>query len=100
MEALGGDKRWFDRFLAQHIAVAYFFLAALMYTISPRMAYHFSECVERHLPAPAVAVEYYTKGDLYMFDEFQTNQVPNSRRPKVDNLYDVFINIRDDEGEH
>ncbi|MCO5548571.1 hypothetical protein L7F22_002031 [Adiantum nelumboides] len=118
MEALGGDERWLDRFLAQHIAVGYFFLTALMYTISPRMAYNFSECVERHaystydkfikkhgeelkkLPAPEVAVKYYTEGDLYMFDEFQTNRAPNSRRPKVDNLYDVFVNIREDEGEH
>lgn len=118
MEALGGDEKWFDRFLAQHIAVAYYFLTALMYTISPRMAYHFSECVEKHaystydkfikqhgeelkkLPAPEVAVKYYTEGDLYMFDEFQTNRVPESRRPKVDNLYDVFVNIREDEGEH
>lgn len=118
MEALGGDERWIDRFLAQHIAVAYYFLTALMYAISPRMAYHFSECVEKHaystydkfikqhgeelknLPAPEVAVKYYTEGDLYMFDEFQTNRVPASRRPKVENLYDVFVNIREDEGEH
>ncbi|MEH2149864.1 hypothetical protein [Nostoc sp.] len=30
-------------------------------------------------------------------------EVPNQkkfRRPKVDNLYDVFVNIRDDECEH
>ncbi|XP_002987450.2 ubiquinol oxidase 4, chloroplastic/chromoplastic [Selaginella moellendorffii] len=118
MEALGGDERWFDRFLAQHIAVAYYFLTSLMYTISPRMAYHFSECVEKHafstydkfikahgeelkkLPAPQVAVDYYTKGDLYMFDEFQTDRLPETRRPRVDNLYDVFVNIREDEWEH
>ena len=37
-QALGGDERWFDRFLAQHIAVAYFFLTASMYMVSPRMA--------------------------------------------------------------
>uniref|UniRef100_A0A803M1Q7 Ubiquinol oxidase n=1 Tax=Chenopodium quinoa TaxID=63459 RepID=A0A803M1Q7_CHEQI len=63
---------------------------------------HFSECVENHafetydkfikvqgdelkkLPAPDVAVKYYTGGDLYLFE----------------NLYDVFLNIRDDEAEH
>ena len=38
LQALGGDERWFDRFLAQHIAVAYFFLTASMYMVSPRMA--------------------------------------------------------------
>ncbi|XP_065636680.1 ubiquinol oxidase 4, chloroplastic/chromoplastic, partial [Quercus suber] len=101
MEELGGNAWWIDRFLAQHIAVAYYFMTALMYVISPRMAYHFSECVEGHafetydkfikaqgeelkkLPAPEVAVKYYTGGDLYLFDEFQTARTPNSRRPKI-----------------
>lgn len=118
MEALGGDERWVDRFLAQHIAVGYYFMTVVMYLLSPRMAYHFSECVEKHafhtydefiklhgeelkkLPAPEVAVKYYTSGDLYLFDEFQTDRTPNTRRPKIDNLYDVFYNIREDEAEH
>uniref|UniRef100_A0A9I9DNW7 Ubiquinol oxidase n=1 Tax=Cucumis melo TaxID=3656 RepID=A0A9I9DNW7_CUCME len=115
---LGGNDWWFDRFLAQHIAVAYYFMTVFMYMISPRMAYHLSECVESHafstydkflkaqgdelkkLPAPEVAVKYYTEGDLYLFDEFQTSRPPKSRRPKIESLYDVFVNIRDDEGEH
>ncbi|KAK6149722.1 hypothetical protein DH2020_017247 [Rehmannia glutinosa] len=118
MEELGGNSWWFDRFLAQHIAVFYYFMTAFMYALSPRMAYHFSECVEGHafetydkfiktqgeelkeLPAPGVAVRYYTEGDFYLFDEFQTSRPPNSRRPKIENLYDVFVNIRDDEAEH
>ncbi|CAL1397550.1 unnamed protein product [Linum trigynum] len=118
MEELGGNSWWFDRFLAQHIAVFYYFMTVFMYALSPRMAYHFSECVEHHaystydkfikahgdelkeLPAPEVAVRYYTGGDLYLFDEFQTSRTPTSRRPKIDNLYDTFVNIREDEGEH
>lgn len=118
MEELGGNAWWFDRFLAQHIAIFYYFMTVLMYALSPRMAYHFSECVESHayetydkfikdqgeelknLPAPKIAVDYYTGGDLYLFDEFQTSREPNTRRPKIDNLYDVFMNIRDDEAEH
>ncbi|KAM1685834.1 hypothetical protein ACFX13_037881 [Malus domestica] len=118
MEELGGNAWWFDRFLAQHIAVFYYFMTAFMYLISPRMAYHFSECVESHaystydkfikargedlkkMPAPEVAVKYYTSGDMYLFDEFQTSRPPNSRRPKIENLYDTFLNIRDDEAEH
>ncbi|PRQ28319.1 putative ubiquinol oxidase (non-electrogenic) [Rosa chinensis] len=118
MEELGGNAWWFDRFLAQHIAVVYYFMTVFMYLISPRMAYHFSECVEGHafstydkfikaegenlkkLPAPEVAVKYYTGGDLYLFDEFQTSRPPNSRRPKIENLFDVFLNVRDDEAEH
>jgi ubiquinol oxidase len=40
-------------------------------------------------------------GDYYLFDEFQTSQAGGTlRTPKCDNLYDVFVNIRDDEGEH
>ncbi|KAL8461494.1 hypothetical protein ACS0TY_032826 [Phlomoides rotata] len=118
MEELGGNSWWVDRFLAQHIATIYYFMTVFMYLLSPRMAYHFSECVENHafetydkfikiqkeelekLPAPAVAVRYYTEGDFYLFDEFQTSRPPNSRRPKIENLYDVFMNIRDDEAEH
>lgn len=118
MEELGGNSSWFDRFLAQHIAVFYYFMTVFMYALSPRMAYHFSECVERHayltydkflklkgeelknLPAPEVAIKYYMNEDMYMFDEFQTDRIPNTRRPKIENLYDVFVNIRDDEAEH
>ncbi|XP_058070822.1 ubiquinol oxidase 4, chloroplastic/chromoplastic [Magnolia sinica] len=118
MEELGGNSMWFDRFLARHIAIFYYFMTALMYIISPRMAYHFSECVEKHaystydkfiklqgeelkrMPAPEIAVKYYTEGDLYLFDEFQTARAPHTRRPKIENLYDVFVNIRDDEAEH
>ncbi|GJR49700.1 ubiquinol oxidase 4, chloroplastic/chromoplastic [Tanacetum coccineum] len=82
------------------------------------MAYHFSECVESHAfetydkfikakgdelkkQAPSkVAVKYYTQGDMYLFDEFQTARIPNTRRPIIENMYDVFMNIRDDEAEH
>ncbi|KAJ9566201.1 hypothetical protein OSB04_002167, partial [Centaurea solstitialis] len=44
----GGNAWRFDWFLAQHIAIFYYFMTAFMYTLSPRMAYHFSECVESH----------------------------------------------------
>lgn len=118
MEELGGNSELVDRFLARFSAFFYYFMTVAMYMLSPRMAYHFSECVERHaystydkflklngeelkkLPAPEAAINYYMNEDLYLFDEFQTSRVPCSRRPKVDNLYDVFVNIRDDEAEH
>ncbi len=35
-----------------------------------------------------------------MFDEFQTSHPPHTRRPQIENLYDTFVAIRDDEGEH
>lgn len=117
MESLGGDKDWADRFLAQHMAVAYYWMTCAIYLGSPRMAYNLMEQVETHafhtydtflqtdgealkkLPAPEVAVKYYT-GEQYLFDEFQTARTPGTRRPVVKTLYDVFTAIRDDEAEH
>eukprot|EP01039_Chlorochromonas_danica_P002872 gene2872-3136_t len=118
METLGGDKRWSDRFLGYHAAVLYYWLLIVTYLCSPRIAYQFMELLEAHavdtygtflqqnedrlkeLPAPDVAVSYYTGEDLYHFDEFMASRAPGSRRPPCDNLYDVFANIRDDENEH
>ena len=37
-QELGGNSWWFDRFLAQHIAVFYYFMTVFMYMLSPRMA--------------------------------------------------------------
>jgi len=117
MESLGGADRWFDRFLAQHIAIAYYWLVLALYLWNPTMAYNLNQHIEEHSfetydqfvkmhqddlekqPAPQVAKDYYRDGDLYMFDEFQTGTcVP--RRPKMENLYDTFCAIRDDEAEH
>lgn len=120
MESLGGDQLWIDRFLAQHAAVFYYWVIILFFVLSPSLAYNFSELVEGHatdtyaefvesnaeklkaLPPPLVALEYYTRGDLYMFDSFQTSAHARAtpRRPSCKTLYDVFSNIRDDEAEH
>lgn len=118
MEDLDGDKRWADRFLARHVALLYYWIIVLLYLVNPNGAYHFMELVEGHAyntynkflkenetdlkaqPAPQVAIQYYRDGDLYLFDEFQTGRKFEIRRPSVDNLYDVFVNIRDDEQEH
>ncbi len=118
MESLGGNDQWIDRFIARHTALVYYWIIVVVYTLNPRAAYHFMELVEEHAyhsyddfsreseaelkaqPAPQVAINYYRDGDLYMFDEFQTGVKPESRRPAIDNLYDVFINIRNDEREH
>lgn len=35
-----------------------------------------------------------------MFNEFQTERDPGTRFVAPKTLYDVFVNIRDDEGEH
>ncbi|KAI3428133.1 hypothetical protein D9Q98_006516 [Chlorella vulgaris] len=120
MEALGGDLRWGDRFLAEHAAVFYYWTLVVIYLISPAASYQFMEMVEGHaadtyaqfaaenkdmletIPPPLVALNYYKSGDLYLFDEFQTSWRASGdvRRPRCNTLYDVFCNIRDDELEH
>ncbi len=118
MEALGGNRVWSDRMIAKSAALVYYWIIVGVYLVSPQSAYHFMELVEKHAyasynkflhqaeamlkaePAPEIAQRYYRDGDLYLFDEFQTAQVPESRRPIIDNLYDVFVAIRDDEMEH
>jgi ubiquinol oxidase len=125
MEAMGGDKKFADRFFAQHMAVAYYGMTCLVYLASPRMAYNLSEQVEAHAyhtydeflkrneselkasKPPAIARKYYAEGDLFLFDEFQTGDptaksaaCAERRRPVIENLYDVFLNVRNDEAEH
>lgn len=84
MESLGGDQLWFDRFVAEHAAIVYYWVLIGMYLLSPKDAYVFSELVEWHatdtyevfvqanadalaeLPPPLVAANYYRNQDLYM----------------------------------
>jgi ubiquinol oxidase len=61
---------------------------------------HAHEAELKALPAPAVAKKYYETGDLYMFDEFHTTTPTERRRPRIETLYDVFVNVRNDEREH
>ena len=116
MEELGGNARFFDRFIAQHIAFGYYAIVAFLYLLNPVEAYNLNQGVEEHayntydtylkeneeslkkLPAPKAAIDYYINGDLWLFDEFQTDC--QLRRPKIENLYDVFVAVRDDELAH
>lgn len=118
MESLGGNKNWLDQLLAKSAAIVYYWVIVAIYIANPKAAYHFMQLVEEHAyhtyndflqdqgeylklqPAPQVAINYYRDGDLYLFDEFQTTQPVASRRPQLNNLYDVFVAIRDDEAEH
>jgi len=118
MEELGGSKLWKDRFVAQHTAFFYYWAAVFLYLFNPTMAYNINQYVEEHAystydnflheheeelkkcPAPDIAKQYYRDGDLYMFDEHQMHTDCSPRRPVINNLYDVFVAIRDDEGDH
>ena len=127
MEALGGTDEFSDRFVAQHIAFFYYWLVIVIFMVNPAVAYDLNKHVETHafqtysaylaehgdalkkLPPPQVAVDYYTK-DFYLFDACQNQNFEEAkskdgrplqcRRPVIENLYDVFVNIKLDEAEH
>ena len=121
MEELGGNDRWVDRWVAQHVAVGYYWLVVALYMYNPTHAYHLNQMVEeeafdtydkfitenraylQHQLAPTSAVQYYTGQDLYLFDAMHHEEEGSSkvaRRPPCKTLLDCFANIRDDEQEH
>lgn len=91
MESLGGDQKWWVRFLSQHSALVYFWVLCVLWTVSPTLGYKFSELLETHavntygqfldeneellkeLPPSVAAVEYYSLGAFDpLFGEYQT----------------------------
>jgi len=125
MEEMGGNRRWVDRFIAQHIAVAYYWMVIALYTFNPTHAYNLNQAVEEEAfatysgflvanedylktqPPPKVAKDYYEGEDMYLFDTMSfygqgnnKNSGREARRPKLKNLFDVFSAVRDDEAEH
>jgi hypothetical protein len=107
MEELGGSQRFSDRWLAQHVAFAYYWFVVALYLFNPTWAYNLNEAVEEEAyatydgflkenqewlqsqPAPAVAKAYYCDGDLFLFDEMHwdtkgastTNGLSKSQTP-------------------
>ena len=57
-------------------------------------------------PVPDIARKYYVEDNPFLFDLFCTvkdldeDGKFSARRPKLETLYDVFVNVRDDEREH
>ena len=120
MEEMGGSDRWIDRFIAQHIAVFYYWIVITLYVYNPTLAYNLNQAVEeeafatysdfideneeflRSQPAPLAAKKYYTGDDLYLFDamHFDAKGRRDTRRPKMETLLDAFSAVRDDEMEH
>jgi hypothetical protein len=91
MESLGGDQRWWVRFLAQHSAIVYYLVLNHLWALSPTLAYKFSELLEGHavntygqfideneellktLPPSRAAIDYYSFGFADpLFGEYQT----------------------------
>jgi ubiquinol oxidase len=125
MESLGGNDFVLDRWLAQTMAFFYYWYVVVIYAVSEQAAYHLSELIEDHAyetydgylkkyednlksqPVPAIARKYYVEDNPFMFDQFCTvKEIGNgdntfsARRPTLNTLYDVFVNVRDDEREH
>jgi ubiquinol oxidase len=48
METLGGNERFLDRFVAQHIAFFYYWLVVLLYMAAPAVAYDLNRYRHRH----------------------------------------------------
>jgi ubiquinol oxidase len=119
MQSLGGDARWFDRFLAYHVSMIYYWALVALYLFAPAVSYNFGELLEKHafdtyavfvdenekllrsLPAPAIAQQYYQHGERFYFrPDTSAEADPRKSHAVIETLYDVFANIRDDEGEH
>jgi len=124
MEELGGNASVVDRTLAQAMAFSYYWYVIGVYSISEQAAYHLSELIEDHafntydgflrdhgpklkgMPVPDIARKYYERDDPFLFDQFCTVKEPDGgeftsrSRPPLESLYDVFVNIRNDEKEH
>mmetsp|Transcript_21404 Transcript_21404/g.28121 ORF Transcript_21404/g.28121 Transcript_21404/m.28121 type:complete len:324 (+) Transcript_21404:98-1069(+) len=124
MESLGGNSSVIDRTLAQTMAFGYYWYVIVIYSLSQPAAYHLSELIEDHAfntyngylteyadtlktkPVPPIAQKYYVEDNPFLFDLFCTvkdkdeDGMYSARRPKLESLYDVFVNVRDDEREH
>merc|ERR1712070_721366 len=124
MESLGGNSSVVDRTLAQTMAFGYYWYVTVVYAFSEQAAYHLSELIEDHafntyntfleineaklktMPVPSIASKYYEQENPFLFDLFRTVKEPDTEpfaianRPKLESLYDVFVNIRNDEREH
>eukprot|EP00612_Vaucheria_litorea_P003616 CAMPEP_0171463072 /NCGR_PEP_ID=MMETSP0945-20130129/6867_1 /TAXON_ID=109269 /ORGANISM="Vaucheria litorea, Strain CCMP2940" /LENGTH=267 /DNA_ID=CAMNT_0011989747 /DNA_START=32 /DNA_END=835 /DNA_ORIENTATION=+ len=122
MEELGGNKNFGDRWLAQHAAFFYYWIVCTIYALSPQNAYNLNQHVEEHAfstydkflkekevelkaqEAPPTAIKYYSEDKLYVFNNLHNSDMTfeeiDKKRPTINSLYDVFVCIRNDEGEH
>lgn len=129
MEALGGDQSWLVRFLAQHSAVAYYWVLVGLFMVSPSLGYLFSVLLEGHavdtygefvesnaalleqLPVPLVARKYYNSVGYYLsvggkVDGFERTAPLFGDEPRPNygdtftSLKDVFDAVIRDEAEH
>lgn len=98
MEILGGNRYYYDRFFAAHSAVVYYMILITLFFFSPNLSYKFSELLENH------AVDTYDQFIKENEKLLKRLPVPILINEKLDqnheSLYDVFLEIRNDEQEH
>ena len=97
MESLGGDTKWWNRFLARHGAMVYYLVLIILFMVSPRTAYLSSELLEMH------AVDTYE--EFYESNKELLKKLPPTEEALKyfkysENLYDVFYQICIDEYGH
>ena len=97
MESLGGNSKWWNRFLARHAAMVYYTLLMILFMSSPRLAYLSSELLELH------AVDTYT--EFYESNKNILKKLPPTKEgfeyfKYAENLYDIFYQISIDEYKH
>jgi len=123
MEALGGNSSGIDRTVAQTMAFGYYWYVVLVYTLSEPAAYHLSELIEDHAyitydkfiaeneeelkqkPVPDIARKYYEEDNPFLYNLMYTASgekegVVFEGQPRLQNLYDVFVCVRNDEKSH
>ena len=97
MESLGGNSKWWNRFIARHGAMAYYGVLLILFMTSPRLAYLSSELLEMH------AVDTYTEfyeSNASILKNLPLTEEAMKYKPSAWNLYEVFRSIAEDEHKH
>ena len=97
MQSLGGDIRWWNRFLSKHTSIVYYLVLLLLFMISPKTAYLTSELLEMH------AVDTYSQfieENEFVLKSMCLTESMSDYNDESENAYDIFKLIRDDELEH
>jgi ubiquinol oxidase len=97
MESLGGNSKWWNRFIARHGAMAYYGILMVLFMASPRLAYLSSELLEMH------AVDTYS--EFHESNKSVLKKLPPNKEcldyfKYAESLYDVFYQISRDEYKH
>ena len=96
---MGGNRKRFDRFVAQHAAFFYYWFVLACYMFNPTLAYNLNQQEESHAydtydeflnefevilksrDSPDIAKKYYRDGDLYLFDKMHSSpELPTSHK--------------------